>query len=190
MPMPRAARALVPLLAALALVACPPTPTQPELPRVLAFELSGPLSGRWRAEGHPGGAVPGGYSWADGALESGVLTLTGEIQPDGVTFSRVEIVLPLDWNGGIVPFGEGCGNPHGCASFTATFGARADGLAPPAIVCTLRDGEIGRFDTDAGRARGTFSGQGSCVTAGGEVLVGFAAGNGFFDVPVEMPRHR
>lgn len=185
--MPRAARALVPLLAALALGACPPLPTEPELPRVLTFDLSGPLSGQWRAEGHPDVRSPGGYSWADGAQDAGVLTLIGEIQPDGVTYSRVEIVLPPDWSGAVVPFGEGCGNPLGCATFTATFGARVDGTAP-AIVCTLRGGSIGRFDTEAGRARGTFSGQGSCVTAGGEVLEGFAAASGLFDVPVGTRR--
>jgi hypothetical protein len=189
MHMPRAAHALVPLLATLALAGCPSLSTDPELPRILMFEMSGPLSGQWRAEGRTNVSSPGGYSWADGALDAGVLTLTGEIQPNGVTFSRVEIVLPSGWNGSIIPFGDECGGPHGCASFTATFGARVDGAAPPAIVCTLQGGSIGRFDTAAGRARGTFSGQGSCVTAGGEVLNGFAAGHGFFDVPVGTRRH-
>jgi hypothetical protein len=141
----------------------------------LSFSHSGATTGTFSASGSVLTQDPEAGTWAAGARDDAnqMIAIAANIGRPSNTFDDIVIDFP-QLTPGSVTMANG-------AHVVITFGQTQSGTAT--WFCDLTSGSVVVTSLSDGRARGTFSGTGSCLPATGGP-VAFTVTNGSFDVPV------
>lgn len=161
----------------------------PDIRGSVAFTYTGAGGGSFSASGNAPSlsALPTGTSWAVGFVEAGETHIGGSTPRSGglvdMAVLRLERTTP-----GSATIDPAC-NIDGSASCTGmelflNFNSNGD---TGDFFCGLTSGTIVLTEASSSRAKGTFSGNGDCVTGTGGAASAFSVSNGTFDVALVAP---
>lgn len=183
--MNRTARSAALFAAVFALAACEAGDTN--LPAtdvdVLAFSYGGPMTGSWRAEGRLDVPRANETTWAAGVREGGRLEIQAILQRADGLHDWVSITLPRTTPGS-VEVDPTCAGEDSCPRAFIAFGMRNVDGTQAEVSCPLQSGTLRLTEIGGGRAKGTFSGAGDCITNEGDFMESFTVTGGSFDVPL------
>jgi hypothetical protein len=156
----------------------PTVPTTP-VPEI-AFTYGGPVAGSWRAAGHLNTSTAAHTTWAAGKRQGGNLMMQANlVRPDG---KHDWIIITLTrTTAGTQAVDPACGAST-CPEVWIAYGLKNEHGAQADQSCWLESGTLRLDEIGAGRARGTFSGTGSCLAADGTPGDDFTVTGGTFDV--------
>jgi len=161
----------------------------PEVRGSLAFTYTGAGGGTFSASGDAPTftAPPTGTSWAAGYVEAGETYVVGS-RPRSSVLVDLAIIRLERSTPGSESIDPAC-NIDGSASCTGmelllNFNGNGD---TGDFFCGLTSGTIVLTEVGSGRAQGTFSGNGSCITGTGGASSAFSVSNGAFDVALVAP---
>jgi hypothetical protein len=160
----------------------------PEIRGTLAFTYTGAGGGTYSASGDaPALPAPTGTSWAAGYVRANESFFAGSTPRSGVLIDlamlRAERTTPGSEN--IDPACNIDGSTS-CTGMDFYLNFNGDGDTGD-FFCTLTSGTIVLTQVSSSRAKGTFSGSGSCVDGTGGGSEAFEVSNGAFDVALIAP---
>lgn len=180
----------LPLLALLAVgAACSDSkggPTDPgSIPSgSLSFAYGGDLAGSFSVSGAPRRDQGEGGNWAAAVRDDdGALVVYASKNRSGARYDFVSVILPVATPGSY-PLSDDCDDD--CAAVAVFFNLEKGEDADFDYSCYLEEGMINLQSVTGGRARGTFSGVGTCYSLDGEdvVLADVEITGGTFDTAV------
>jgi hypothetical protein len=141
----------------------------------VSFSHSGATTGTFSASGSILEEDPQTGTWAAGARDDAnqLIAIAANVGRSSNTFDDIVVDFPQVTTG-TVTIANG-------ARVVISFGQTQSGTAT--WFCELTSGSVVMTSLSGGRARGTFSGNGSCLPATGGP-VAFTVTNGSFDVPL------
>jgi hypothetical protein len=172
-------------LALLAALSCSDS-TEPNVFGSLTFSYAGGGGGTFTAQGGAPsfGAPSTTVSWAVGYTETGE-TFVAASKPRSGQNVDMAILRIQRTSAGSEPIDTGCDEDGDVACTVMVLFLNFNGNGDTGdFFCTLTSGTIVITEISASRAKGTFSGSGTCVAGTGGAASAFTVTNGAFDVAV------
>jgi hypothetical protein len=152
----------------------------------MSYAYEGDITGSFSASGRVPATSPEGKTWAFAMREgnSGPMLVEASRQLQNNRYDHTLLAIHGSAPGTYAINGD-CGEED-CTGVLVFFGMETGDDADFDRMCTLSSGSITVASASNGRARGSFSGEGTCIGFAGDemMLESFSVRNGQFDTPL------